>query len=79
MGNAGKLVKEKPESGRLREYEGFYGTARDRLLATQRRAATKDSRRTRLSDVSVVCVRVYGDLPDDLCCASNVGPFCELW
>ena len=33
MGNAGKLVKEKPESGRLREYEGFYGTARDRLLA----------------------------------------------
>jgi nicotinamidase-related amidase len=37
MGNIQKLAKEKPEqaseTSRLREYEGFYGKARDRLLA----------------------------------------------
>jgi hypothetical protein len=33
MGALGKPVKKKPEMRRLREYEVFYGKARERLLA----------------------------------------------
>jgi nicotinamidase-related amidase len=41
MGDIEKLAQEKTESGRLREYEGFYGKARDRLLALVDAAAER--------------------------------------
>jgi type IV pilus assembly protein PilC len=49
------------------------------LHATQCRAATKDSRRARISAVSVVCVGVYGCFSDDLRRTANVGLVHRVW